>query len=230
MRQPLVIAHRGASGRELENSLAAFRAAASLGSDAVELDVHASADGELVVHHDETIDGRHHIAHLSAARVRSLRLASGEPVPTLGEALAAIDPRLGVWVEIKSLGPRWDARLLDTLDTGPNPSGYAVHSFDHRIVQRLGGRRPALVRGVLSASYLVRPVAAMEDAGATVLWQEHQVVDRELVTAVHDAGGRVIVWTVDDPGRMRVLLALGVDGICTNHPDVARRVVDTRAA
>ena len=91
MTRPLVIAHRGASAVELENSLAAFRAAARLGADGVELDVHASADGELFVHHDETVDGSHHIAHTAAGKIRALRIANGEPVPTLAEALAAWD-------------------------------------------------------------------------------------------------------------------------------------------
>ncbi|HEX9703867.1 MAG TPA: glycerophosphodiester phosphodiesterase [Gemmatimonadales bacterium] len=230
MSAALVIAHRGAAAYEVENSLAAFRASAPLGADAVELDVHATADGELIVHHDETLDGVHRISHLVAAKTRSHRLANGEQVPTLAEALAAIAPRLEVWVELKSLGPQWDHKLLAALDAGPNPTGYAAHSFDHRIVRRLGEQRPGLKRGVLSASYLIRPVAAMEDAGATVLWQEHQVVDRALVVTVHSAGGRVIAWTVDDAERMRVLLEMGVDGICTNRPDVARAVVGRRAA
>src|SRR5207249_7146490 len=84
----LVIAHRGASARELENSLAAFRAAGPLGADAVELDIHATADGTLVVHHDEAVAGRH-IPHLTGRQVRELRLQNGEPVPTLPEALEA---------------------------------------------------------------------------------------------------------------------------------------------
>ena len=80
MTKPLVIAHRGASAREVENSLAAFRAAAGLGSDGVELDIHATADGALIVHHDEKIGGVHHIPYLTAKRVRELRLANGEPI------------------------------------------------------------------------------------------------------------------------------------------------------
>src|SRR2546422_8375118 len=71
-----------------------------------------------------------------------------------------------------------------SLAHGPNPSGYAVHSFDHRIIRRLGLERPALPRGVLSSSYLIRPVAALEDAGATTLWQERTVVDGALVEEI----------------------------------------------
>lgn len=229
MSRPLVIAHRGASAVEVENSLAAFRAARRLGADAVELDVHASADGELFVHHDETLDGTHHIAHSAAPRVRAVRLANGEPVPTLAEALDACGP-LGVFVEVKGLPPGADERLLATLDAGPNPRGYAVHSFDHRIVRRLAERRPSLPCGVLSVSYLVKPLAVLTDAHATALWQEHRLIDRELVAAVHGAGGVVYAWTVDAPERMRRLLALGVDGLCSNHPDVARRTVEEAVA
>jgi glycerophosphoryl diester phosphodiesterase len=224
----LVIAHRGASARDVENSLAAFRAAAALGADAVELDVHATVDGTLMVHHDDAI-GLHHIPHLTAQRVRELRLANGEPIPTLPEALQAVGSRLQVFVEVKSLPPQFDDHLLDALRQGPNPDGYAVHGFDHRIVQRLGLERPTLRRGVLSASYPVRPLAPLEDAGATILWQERTLVDRPLVDALHRAAMQLIVWTVDDSAEMRALLQLGVDGICTNRPEVGRRAADGRA-
>jgi glycerophosphoryl diester phosphodiesterase len=227
---PLVIAHRGASSSELENSLAAFRAAAPQGADGVELDVHATADGELVVHHDETIDGTHHIAHSSARAIGALRLANGEPVPTLSQALAAIAPRLQVFIEVKSLAPRWDDRLLETLGAGPNPAGYAVHSFDHRIVRRLGEKRPSLPRGVLASAYLIRPLSAMEDAGASTLWQERSVADELLVRTVHGAGARIFVWTVDEPGDLARFVAWGADGICTNCPARARQAVDAPRA
>ena len=226
---PLVVAHRGASAREVENSLAAFRAAAQLGADAVELDVHATTDGTLIVHHDEAIAGRP-IPQLTAKQVAELRLSNGEPVPTLAQTLEAIGPSLQVFVEVKSLPPRFDDRLLDTLRRGPRPDAYAVHAFDHRIVQRLGAQAPALRRGVLSASYPVRPLVALEDAGATILWQELALVDRPLVDALHRAAMRLIVWTVDDPADMAQLLALGVDGICTNRPEIGRRAVDAEAA
>ncbi|MBI1968186.1 MAG: glycerophosphodiester phosphodiesterase [Gemmatimonadetes bacterium] len=225
----LVIAHRGASGYEVENSLAAFRAAGPAGADAVELDIHATADGALVVHHDEMLDGTHHIAHCTAKQVAGFRLENGEPVPTLAEALAVIEKTLKVFVEVKSLAPQFDERLCNVLDQGPNPAGYAVHSFDHRIVRRLVSKRPGLRCGVLSASYLFRPTAVLDDAAARDLWQERTVVDADLVTAVHQAGGRLFVWTVDRADEMRHFLSIGVDGICTNLPDIGRRVVDSNS-
>jgi glycerophosphoryl diester phosphodiesterase len=224
--KPLVIAHRGASRVEVENSLAAFRAAAPRGADGVELDVHTTRDGALIVHHDERVEGGQRIPAMTCEQARRVRLANGEPLPTLEEALAAVSPRLRVFVEAKTLDSRFDQRLLGTLAQGPNPSAYAVHSFDHRVIARLGRERPTLERGVLSASYPVRPLSALEDAGATTLWQDRGLVDAALVALVHDAGYALIVWTVDEEDEMQRLLALGIDGLCTNAPDLARRTVD----
>jgi glycerophosphoryl diester phosphodiesterase len=223
--RPLVIAHRGASAVELENSLAAFRAAGSLGADGVELDVHTTVDGALIVHHDAAITGKS-IPSTTLRSIRAQRLANGDPPPLLEEALAAIDPRLRVYVEVKTLPPAADARLLATLDQGPNPTGYAVHGFDHRILARLGQRRPGLPRGVLSTSYPIHPLTPLRDAGALALWQEQSLMDAELAATLHGAGAQVIVWTVDDPRQMQHLATIGVDGLCTNRPDVGRRVVD----
>ncbi len=223
--RPLVIAHRGASSIELENSLAAFRAAAPQGADGVELDIHATADGELIVHHDETIDGVH-IVQSTAQAIADLRLKNGEPVPTLSQALATIATRLQVFIEVKGLDPRWDARLFETMDRGPNAAGYAVHSFDHRIIRRLTEKRRALRCGVLSSSYPVRPLAALHDAGAAILWQERTVADEMLVRTLHNAELSVFVWTVDEPADLARFVALGVDGICTNFPARARQAAD----
>jgi len=209
----------------VENSLAAFRAARALGADAVELDVHATADGHLVVHHDEMI-GRHHVAHCSAREIAEHRLANGEHVPSLAEALAVIQPHLTTLVEVKSMPASLDERLFALFDAAPSPDRIAVHSFDHRIVHRLGEKRPALSMGVLSTSYPVNPVRAMHEADADVLWQHWPLIDEALVMAVHAAGLGIYAWTVDEPRTMRDLLAMGVDGLCTNHPDRGRKAVD----
>jgi glycerophosphoryl diester phosphodiesterase len=227
--KPLVIAHRGASGYELENSLAAFRAAAPRGADGVELDIHATLDGELIVHHDASIRGMP-IAQSNAADLGRLRLRNGEPVPTLAQALDAVGPGLQVFVEVKVLDPRWDERLFETLDKGPNPSGYAVHSFAYHVVRRLGEKRPSLPRGLLSEVYTKMPLKSLADASADTLWQKRDTVDEQLVRTVHDGGDRIIVWTVDTAAEMERLVGLGVDGICTNFPDRARRVVDESQA
>lgn len=190
--------------------------------------MHATADGHLIVHHDEMI-GRHHVAHCALREVREHPLRNGEPVPTLEEALAVIHPHLTALVEVKSMPAALDERLLAAFDAAPSPARVAVHSFDHRIVRRLAERRPALAVGVLSTSYLVDPVGALRDADADVLWQHWQLIDEALVLAVHAAGAGLYAWTVDDPAAMRELLGLGVDGLCTNHPERARKAVDSLA-
>jgi glycerophosphoryl diester phosphodiesterase len=224
-----VIAHRGASRIELENSLAAFRAAAGQGADGIELDVHSTIDGELVVYHDPSIMG----LPIAQARMRDLsqlRLLNGEPLPTLAQALDVIGPKLKVFVEVKVLDPRWDDRLLETLDQGPNPAGYAVHSFAFHVVRRLGQKRPALARGVLSEVETRSPKQTLEDASAQTLWQERSTLDEQLVKTVHDMGAGVIAWTVDNAADVERFARWGIEGICTNQPAQARRVVDARAA
>ncbi len=219
----LVIGHRGASAYEYENSRAAFRAARARGADAVELDIHASADGTLFVHHDEVVSGVH-ITRADSAHVRALRLPNGESVPTLEDALAVIDPALRVFVEVKSLPPTFDDRLLATLDASGGRC--AVHGFDHRIVRRLGLARPELPRGVLLASYPLRPLEPLQDTGASVLWEDQSLIDGALVETLHGAGYQIYAWTVNAPDDLRRLISLGVDGLCTNAPDVARQATD----
>jgi glycerophosphoryl diester phosphodiesterase len=227
MRRPSVIAHRGASGYEYENSRAAFRRAIMLDADGVELDVHCTRDGGIVVHHDPTIPGVGPIAQLSLAEARQVRIRNGEPLPALAEILELVGNR-EVWVEVKSLPQAHDQGLLDVLAAGPAPERYAVHSFDHRIVHRLGEAQPDIRRGILLSAYLCDPVAAMRSVGATALWQEWQQVDEDLVTQVHDSGGTVIAWTVNELGDLDRMVRLGVDGLCGNYPDRIRVAIAPR--
>jgi glycerophosphoryl diester phosphodiesterase len=221
MQRPSVIAHRGASGYEYENSRAAFRRAIMLDADGVELDVHATRDGGIVVHHDPAVPGFGPIAEMTLAEARQARIRNGESLPTLTEVLELVGDR-EVWVEVKSLPPAFDGNLLAVLDRGPCPLRYAVHSFDHRIVNRLGEARPSQRRGILVSAYLQDPVSIMRGAGATTLWQDWQQVDEELITLVHEAGGTVIAWTVNELGDLDRMVRFGVDGLCGNYPDRIR--------
>jgi len=226
--KPLVIAHRGASSIELENSLAAFRAAAGQGADGVELDVHATIDGEIVVHHDPSVMGLP-IAQARARDLAAMPLANGEPIPTLAQALDVLG-KLKVFVEVKVLDPRWDDRLLVVLDRGPNPGGYAVHSFAFDVVRRLGQKRPSLPRGVLSEARTRSPRQTLEAGLAQTLWQERTTLDEQLVKTVHGLAAQIIAWTVDNAADIDRMVRWGVDGICTNHPERARPIVDASRA
>jgi glycerophosphoryl diester phosphodiesterase len=164
---------------------------------------------------------------LSRAEARQVRIRNGEPLPLLSEVLDLVGDR-EVYVEVKSLPEAHDDALLEVLDHGPAPHRYAVHSFDHRIIRRLGACRPALKRGILLSAYLDDPVAAMRGVGATTLWQEWQQVDQDLVTQVHDAGFTIIAWTVNEIGDMERMARLGVDGLCGNYPDRIRVAIAIR--
>lgn len=213
-----MIAHRGASGYAFENSPAAFREAAARGVDGVELDVHATADGGIVVHHDPELTGGRPLDTLTLAEATAWLLPNGEAVPTLATALNLIGDR-DVWVEVKSLPVTYDAALLSALDRGPFPARYAVHSFDHRITARLARLRPHLRLGALMSSRVIDPVTVVRASCATTLWQEWTTIDQALVDAVHAAGMQVIAWTVNDPAAAARLARMGVDGLCGNYPD-----------
>jgi glycerophosphoryl diester phosphodiesterase len=217
---PRILAHRGASGYEFENSLAAFRAARHLGADGVELDIHASSDGALIVHHDPEISGAGIIASLRLEQIRALRLPNGEAIPTLPEALACCEG-LETWIEVKGLPPSLDETLLAAISHS-DPALIGVHAFDHRIVARLRKQRPELRLGVLSASYPLDPVTPLVAAGAETLWQEWHLIDSELVHAVHRRGGEVVAWTVPDAAAAVQLAGFGVDALCGNYPDRLR--------
>ncbi len=220
---PMVIGHRGVSGHAIENSLAAFRMAATPGTnrcDGVELDLQTTLDGQFVVHHDPLLSDGGVIAKLSLSRVRATPLADGSPIPTLAEALGVL-AELDVFVEAKNLPPESDADLLALLrDHGLQR--LAVHAFDHRVIARLRSADDEIRLGVLSSSYPIDPIRQVLDAGATTLWQEASLIDPALVSACHREGISLHAWTVNDTLEARRLAALGVDGLCGNWPERLR--------
>ena len=103
-----------------------------------------------------------------------------------------------------------------------------MHSFDHRVPQRVRATDPRLQVGVLSSSYLIDNTRSLRDADARDLWQHWSMIDAMLVEAAHRESRRVIAWTVNDPGVMRTLAALGVDAICTDVADIALATLRAR--
>ena len=212
-RSPELIGHRGAPRERPENTIASFLRALDLGADAIELDVHATRDGVVVVHHDFLVQERP-IADLTAAEVADLRV-SGEAIPTLSDVLDTVGSRATVYVEIK--GRAIEQRVIAVLGRSSSPQAVPIHSFDHRAVVRARALQPTLTGGILLVSYLVEPERALRAAGARDYWQEWTMIDEDLVRAIHAARGRVIAWTVNDPDQAQRLAALGVDGICTDQ-------------
>jgi glycerophosphoryl diester phosphodiesterase len=217
---PERISHRGAHQTHPENSIAAFERALELGAEGIELDVHATRDGIVVVHHDPVVHARHPqrpahkaIANLSAAELERFPLADGTRVPTLHEALDAIGNRVTVYVEIKA--PNIEA--LVTRCIRESEATCAVHSFDHRIVKIVKSIFPAIRTGVLEVSRHIDPVASLASASAEDLWQEVDSIDEEIVERAHSVGARVVAWTANDATQWDTLHALGVDAICTDR-------------
>lgn len=214
-QKPIRIAHRGVRSAGWENSLPAFRAAVEntrLTVDGVELDVHSTRDGKIVVHHDAELASGGRIADLDLASVVQEVLPDRSTVPTLEAALGVLG-RLRVYVEAKGVVASADAELLRVLRAGPNPRAYQVHAFDHRIIARLSAGARDFRFGVLSTSWPVDPVSPVWSAGAQVLWQHWQMVDQELMDRCNDRGIKVIAWTVPEHEVER-MSRLGVHGVC----------------
>ena len=224
---PQLVAHRGASHERPENTAAAFERALELGADGIELDVHLTADGHLVVHHDAVP----HLAPnpaLAGLGIRSLTVEQlrafrvwGEPIPTLEEVTRIAGGRATIFCELKGAGTAAAAvRMLEHLGDAA-----AVHSFDHRQIADARRIAPAVPRGVLEASYHIAPTASMESVGARVLWMAAELIDADLVAAVHAGGGKISAWTVNTPDEMLRLAGLGVDLLCTDDVALCRSVL-----
>lgn len=227
----LVVAHRGASAAAAENTLPAFRLARELGADWVELDARRTADGVVVVHHD---------AHLHDGRILNEVNCDDLPksVPSLAEALEECQG-MGVNIELKNLpdDPDYDEHHLvadavaGLVAAYLGPERALVSSFNIDAVDRLHGVDPTIPVGWLTFD-IGDPAAAIDRAVAHEMSSIHPYdthVDAALVRRAHEAGLQVHVWTVDDPDRMADLVEMGVDGIITNVPGVAREVVDKLA-
>lgn len=219
-----IYAHRGASAAEPENTIAAFRRAALMGADGVELDVRRSADGALVVHHDAHLGDGRAIVELGAAD-----LPAG--VPLLDAALDACRG-LVVNVEIKNLqgDPDFDPddSLVPSVLAACTGHEVLVSSFNLRTIDRVleasGGAVPTAFLAMVPPDREVaaRLVDRCRRHGHRVLHPHHAGVTPHLVDLCRAQGMALNTWTVDDPDRMRALADLGVDGIVTNVPDVAR--------
>lgn len=226
---PSVIAHRGASSEAPENTLAAYRRALEIGVDAVEIDVHLSADAELVVIHestlDRTTDGHGLVKDFPLAALRRLDAGrwfdarfAGERIPTLEEALDVLRS-VRVIIEIKN-GPIYyegiAARAAETV-RATGHRAVTVSSFDHPVLRELRSVAPDLETAILFMSRPIDPVRLARDAGAGVLHPNWMWVTPDMIDAAHAAGLRVEAWTVDEPAHQAHVVSLGVDGIITNY-------------
>lgn len=241
MSATLVISHRACLGSAPENTLAGIRAALAAGADAVELDVRSSSDGELILMHDATLDrttdGHGAVSGLNLAQIKLLDAGgsgfdgrfSGEPVPTLQEAIELIRGRCRMVVEVKQAGIA--ERLLAVL-RGHGALGWSmVWSFDLETVAEARRLQPSAPAALLVSSLpenidpLFETVLLHDLSGLAV---HFELVDAMLVCAAALRGLSVYAWTANRPLDQRRLAAAGVRGIVTDEPALLRQTLEAR--
>lgn len=228
--RPLVIAHRGASGVRPENTLPAFELAVQQRADMIEVDLHRTRDGAIVITHDEELaglGGKGEIAAATLEEVRGLDAGGGERIPTLDEMLDRFGARIRFNLELKrgtaAEYPGLEASALGALEQRGLVEGTLFSSFYDPVLRRLRELSERARIGLLISRRF--PDGALERARtlqAEALHPERALVTPRLVEEAHAAGLAVYVYTVDDPADMERLLEMGVDGIFTNHPERLR--------
>lgn len=230
MSRTLNLAHRGASSLAPENTLAAFRKAVDLGADGLELDVHLSRDGRLVVIHDEqlnrTTNGRGLVKDHTLAELRELDAGSwfsqefaGERIPTLEEVLTEF-PGLHINIEVKSgviLYPGIEEAVLDTVRRRKMEEDILISSFNHYSLAECKRINPDVRTGILYMAGLYEPWDYAKKLGCYSIHPMFYGVQPEIIMGCKQNNLAIYAWTVDDPKVMTALVKGGVTAIITNR-------------
>ena len=244
----LVAAHRGGAALWPENSLLAFRQALALGVDALEFDLHMTADGEVVVLHDPTLDrtstAKGPVRELSLADLAQVRLkardgtVTDERVSTFAQVLdlaASTSVELVPEIKIDATGQRYDGieeKVLALLRSRGLLARATVQAFQRETIRRLRELEPTartmflVTRGDVERER-TRPTEAVRRArelGATDLGMNHRLIDAEVVSAARGAGIRLAAWTVNEAADIRRMIDLGVDMVMSDRPDLVKRL------
>jgi glycerophosphoryl diester phosphodiesterase len=237
----LVFGHRGASAYAPMNTLPAFELAAAQGADGIELDVHRTRDGHIVIVHDFTVDkttdGSGRVTDMTLAQVRALDAGSwfgeafrGTRVPTLDEVFEAVGQRLYVNVELKSESSETDGleqAVADVIARHNVQQRVIVSSFNPLALARFRGLMPDVPAGFLYDATVGEPLSLLRAVGLTVeALHPHQVLlDAGLMVLARTHGWWVNAWTVNDPARAVELRGVGVDMVMTDNPDTVRHAL-----
>ncbi len=238
----MVIGHRGACKRAPENTMAAFRLAAETGADAIEFDVKLTADGHVVVMHDQTLDrttnGSGPVHASTLAEIKRLDAGAhfsesyaGETVPTLDEVLDELGEQLLLNIEMTNYARLWDRlpeSVVRLVRERRLQDRVLLSSFNPIALLKAARIAPEIPRGLLVMPSEPRPVRAglARVVRREALNPHDALVNARMIRTEHGKKRHVYVWTVNDGGRARELLTMGVDGIITDVPDVIRAKVD----
>lgn len=247
------VAHRGESADAPENTLAAFRTAWERKVDAIELDVHLTRDGALIVSHDadtkRTTGVKRAIRQSTLEELRTLDAGrwkdarwAGERMPLLGEALATIPEGARCFIEVK-VGPEAVPALVKAVHaSGKKPEQLAIISFHADTLAEAKRRLPELKAYYLASFQRDKATGAWTPTLEELLERAKEIkadgldlsskgpIDRAFVRRVKAAGLEFYVWTVDDPAAARRLVEAGVDGITTNKAAWLKRQLEADPA
>ena len=227
--RPLIIAHRGASGHEVENSLLSFNRAVELGADMIEMDVFRLADGEIVVFHDDDLKrltgAEGEITEQSWSSLSQLTIGNYERIPRFSEALALIDKRTRINVELK--GPDTAEGTYKIIREFIEKHGYKledfqISSFRHEELRKIRGLDDRIEIAILPNGDPLEALAVAEEVGAAAINAHYKSITPEVLNKIRDAGLKVNVWTLRTRKSINKMKEMGVDGLITDYPDWAR--------
>lgn len=222
----LKIAHRGARGYEPENTLKSFQKALDLNADGIELDVHLSSDGYLIVMHDETIDrmanGKGLVNTLSLSELKSFLIDGQYEIPTLKEVFDLVDKKCLINIEIKD--PKAPAKVVALIeeyiaDKNWNYENFIVSSFDWGSLQEVHNLNSKIAIGVLTEEDLDKALAFAESIKANAINPDFQLLTLENTKKIQEKGFQVLPWTVNTTEDIQKIKSYNVDGIISDFPD-----------
>lgn len=236
---PFIIGHRGAAGEAPENTLASFELALEQGCAGIELDIHMSQDGQIMVCHDPTVDrtttGTGAIRDLPAAQLRDFDAGvwfthqyEGQRIPFLREVFELVPPEILINIEIKSALPELTELLVRMLDEYQRREQVIVSSFDHTVLKRLKALAPDIRIGLLfetGRDFRQTPFSLSEDVYS--LHPHHRSLGAEAAAFALRNGKELYPYTVNEEKDMRRLAKEGVTGIITNYPARLKKVLDS---
>ncbi|MFF2200492.1 glycerophosphodiester phosphodiesterase [Streptomyces sp. NPDC058145] len=218
----LTIGHRGVMGVEPENTLRSFVAAQQAGLDLIELDLHLSKDGALVVMHDaevdRTTDGTGPIAEMTLAELRALDAGRGEHVPVFEEVLDAV--RTPLQAEIKDVAAA--RALAEVMHRRDLVSRVEVSSFHDEAIAEIARLVPGARTALIASRYGTDVVDRARTAGAATVCLNIRRLSLEVVEQARAAGLNIIGWVVNTQDQLRLVRALGLDGATTDYPEIKR--------
>ncbi len=222
----LKIAHRGAKGYEPENTLQAFQKALDLNADGIELDVHLSADGHIIVIHDETIDrttnGKGLVNTLSLAELKSFLIDGKYQIPTLIEVFDLVDKKCLINIELKGAGT--SNKVVSLIEKyisekNWNYEHFIVSSFDWNYLEEVRNLNPNIAIGVLTEENLDTALAFAEIIKAKAIHPDYQLLNDKNTQQIQEKGFLVLPWTVNTIEDIQKIKSYNVDGIISDFPD-----------